>query len=608
MSSYREAEGIELLQRLYEHSGEPVAVDTETTGLHVGGPDDYCIGVSIACVIDDEPYKHYFAVNHQTGQNIATDTLEKLKYVLEQDRLLIFANVQFDILSLETVAIYLQESNFIDICTMAHLANENWPRNKGVESLANYYLHDKGKIVDPFIEAEKRSGNKNITPEQMFDYAVMDAVTTYRVWYQLLEDPVWKALPEDIWPNKQELIRTLITMRRRGVLIDQELCQEYIDRGEAEMKRLARELGYPAIPKKPTKLHPNPDPDPLPVLGPKALAEIFLDRLKLPVLKKSDKTGKPSFDKEVMGLYDEMLERMDSPEAKLVKDYRGWQKAVSASYKPYLELVDSDGRLRCSYKTHGTVTGRLSSSEPNLQQIPKESNKPWNGKVKHCFIGKPGYTLVNADFSQLELRTGTAYADEKSLKQVFLEGRDIFTEMSVQLGFDRQTTKTFVYSTQYGAGEKRIMSAFGVTRPEARKMLARYRSTYPAFQVFSDMCKNRVETTGRAKLWNGRYRHFEYASDGYKAMNSVIQGGAADIMERVMVRCFRELDNPDCQMLLQVHDSITWEVRTELVDFYIPKIKAMMEDIHGAIGNDLFDDVKFAVDVGLWVEDEEKVK
>lgn len=607
MSSYREAEGREILSLLYENPADPIAVDTETTGLKVAGGDSHMIGLSLAGVVGGKAVSHYFGVDHETGENVHYSTVNQLRFVLQQPRPLIFANVQFDILSIETgLEIQLDGSDFYDICTMANLINENQPINKGLDSLSQFYLHEAGKLVDPYVEAEKKSGNHNITPEQEYEYAKMDAESTFRVWLELIKKQNWKELPSSIWPDKQELIRVLLAMRRRGVLINVPLAKEQIAIGEAEMKRLARELGYPAVPKKPTKMYPNPDPDPLPVLGPIALEDLFINRLDMPVIKRGKKQkngqpGKPSFDKEVMAEYDLILERLDNNDAKLVKAYRGWQKTVSAAYRPYVELLDSDGRLRCSYKTHGTVTGRLSCSEPNLQQIPKESDKLWNGKVKQCFVAAEGYTLINADFSQLELRLATAYAGEESLRQVFAEGRDIFDEMSIELDFDRQTTKTFVYSTQYGAGIKRIMSAFGVLRERAQQMLQKYAETYPRFRRFADYCASRAKKDGRVKIWSGRYRHFQYPdSEDYKAMNSVIQGGAADIMERVMCRVFRELDDEEnCRMLLQVHDSITFEVKTEYVDYYTAEIKRVMEDVPGSIGADDFD-VKWAVEVGPW--------
>jgi DNA polymerase-1 len=463
---------------------------------------------------------------------------------------------------------------------MAHLINENKPFNKGLDGLSQYYLDGASKVYDPILEKEKKTGWLNTTPEMMYNYAVTDAELTWRVWDKLNGMKEWAALPESIWIDKQALIRVLLAMRRRGVMIDQSLAREYVDKGEAEMERIKEELGM------------NP-------ASPMQLKKLLIDDLGLPVVKKSPKTGKPSFDKMAMVHYDTMLEKLDSPIAKHIKEFRGWQKAVSAAYKPYLELLDTDGRLRCSYKTHGTATGRLSCSEPNLQQIPKASDKAWNGKVKECFIAKDGYTLVNADFSQLELRLATAYAKELELQKVFNEGRDIFTEMSKQLGMSRQDTKTLVYSMQYGAGEKRIMDVFGVTKPEAQRIRENYFITYPKFRQLNERCTQKVNATGTIKIWTGRERHFEDKNDGYKAMNSVIQGGAADIVERIMVRCYDQLESENCHMLLQVHDSITFEVKTELVDEYMERIRAVMENVDAVTGDTKFD-VKFAVDVGYW--------
>jgi DNA polymerase-1 len=301
--------------------------------------------------------------------------------------------------------------------------------------------------------------------------------------------------------------------------------------------------------------------------------------------------------------YDSMLEQLENPVAKLIKEFRGWQKAVSASYKPYIDLVGMDGRLRCSYRLHGTATGRLSCSEPNLQQIPKTSDKPWNGKVKECFIAQDGYVLLNADFSQLELRLATAYAGEEELKKVFNEGRDIFTEMSKQLGMVRHDAKTLVYSMQYGAGEQRLMNVFGVDKAKAKEIRQNYFNTYPNFRRLNERCTTKVEQTGEIKIWSGRKRHFENRNEAYKAMNSLIQGGAADIVERIMVKCFKELESEDCRMLLQVHDSITFEVKESVVPQYLEKIRTIMEDVNAVTGEVDFD-VRFDVEVDYWVPEE----
>ena len=570
-SSYAESEGRNILRDLYDAPGVPVSVDTETTGFNCVGGVDRCIGVSIAAVIDGKPVSHYYGIHHEVGDNIDISTLEQLKYVLEDGRPLIFANVQFDVLALESIDIRVADSPFYDILTMANMVDENNPIQKSLSQLSLRYLDEQGKLDTPEITKEKKSGWKNTTPELMYEYAVADAVTTWRIWDQLIQHEEWLAIPAEVWEEKQKLIRVLLHMRRRGVRVDQQLAADMVRIGEARVEEIKTELGV------------NPASN-------KDMYELLIVQLGLPVLKESKKTGKPSFDKFAMEEYEVLLEQMDSPVANLIKEFRGWQKAISASYKPYLELVDADGRIRCNYKTHGTVSGRLSCAEPNLQQVPKQSDKPWNGKVKSCFIPKDGYTLVEFDYSQLELRLGTAYAGEESLKKVFNEGRDIFDEMSAQLGMTRQDTKTLVYSMQYGAGEKRIMAAFGVDQPKAKYLRENYFNTYPRFKALSDQATMMAEKNGKVKMWSGRYRHFQYKSDSYKALNSIIQGGAADIVERIMVRAFNEIDNPECQLLLQVHDSLLWEIKTEKLDEYSERILNLMVDVQPDFG------VKFAVE------------
>jgi len=578
-------ESLRVLKILYDNPGSVIAVDTETTGLSVAIGTDTCIGVSVAAVINNEPVAHYFPTNHKVGENVSKSTLEKLKYVLENKKnTLLFVNAQFDLLSLETIGIIASELYFVDIPTMAHLINENKPYNKGLDSLAQFYLKDPGKLKDPELDKEKKTGWANTTWQKMWSYALKDAELTWRLYHHLQNMSAWKDLPAEIWPHKQDLIRVLLSMKRHGVRIDVQLAQEYVQKGEEVMAQMEKALGV------------NP-------ASPKQLKKLLIDDMGLPVVKTSKLTGNPSFDKQAMLAYDSMLEKLKNPVAQQIKTFRGWQKAVSAAYKPYLDLVDTDGRLRCSYRLHGTATGRLSCAEPNLQQIPKASDKAWNGKVKECFIAEEGHVLLNADFSQLELRLATAYAGEEDLKKVFNENRDIFTEMSKQLGITRHDTKTLVYSMQYGAGEQRIMDAFGATKQEAKMIRQNYFSTYPDFRRFNERCTNKVEEAGRIKIWSGRERHFENRGEAYKAMNSVIQGGAADIVERIMVKCFKELEGPECRMLLQVHDSITFEVKESVVPQYIEKIRTIMEDVNAVTGDVDFN-VRFAVEVDYWVPQE----
>jgi DNA polymerase-1 len=588
-TSYLEDEGMELVDYLLSHPEKPVGIDTETTGLRVasedGNADDWCIGISIA-TRDDEGFiwSHYYGVAHETGINIADANFDRLAEMLESRQgPLIYANVQFDVLSMETQGVRVVDRAFYDIPTMALLVNENEPQTKSLDQISARYLgNDFQKVQDPFVEKEKKTGNRTITPEQEFEYARVDAELTLMDWEVLKEEPTWKDLPVDIWESKQKLIRVLIAMRRHGVAVNTKVAATEYRKGTEAMAKVLDELGYVNM-------------------GPKALEELFLERLGLPVVRRTPK-GKPSFDKFAMETYEQMLEKVHSEEATRVKEYRGWMKSTSASYKPYLDLLSSDGRLRPTFNTHRVTTGRLSCSEPNLQQISKDGGKPWNQNVKKCFVARPGFKLLSADYSQLELRLATAYADEKLLKEIFLDGRDLFTEMGQQLHMERGEAKRLTYTIQYGGGAKRVAQQFGVSISEAKKIIANFWATYPNFKRLNDFCAGRVIQQGRIRLWSGRYRTFRYSSDSYKAMNSLIQGGAADIVERVMIRAYDELESDDCRMLLQVHDALVFEVREDLEEEYKQLIKELMEDIPGALPEEAKDyfPVRWNVEVEEW--------
>lgn len=360
-----------------------------------------------------------------------------------------------------------------------------------------------------------------------------------------------------VWQHKLDFYKVILAMESRGIGVDVEFCQYMEQKGKDEMERVVKELG----------LNPGNKAD---------LTKLLIDELELPVVKVSEKTGKPSFDKFAMEEYDEILENRDNPTAKRVLEYRGWQKAVSSYYKPYQELLSSDGRLRADYKLHGTVTGRLSCQKPNLQQIPKEGTKAWNGRTKECFQAAPGFKLVEVDYSQLELRLGTAYSQEESLMVVFAEGRDIFTEMSKELGMSRQETKGLVYSIQYGAGVNRISNIFDVSRQEAQTIINNFYKTYPGFRKMTRACESLVKKNSYLRLLSGRRRHFRNDSEARKSFNSLIQGGAADLVERAMVRIFKQIDSDDCKMLLQVHDSIIFEMKEDRVMEFVPAIIKLM--------------------------------
>lgn len=558
-----------------------LVIDTETNGLDIRDGRGYCIGISMCMKVDEAYFGIYLPIKHnsETEGLITAEQLKKLKSIIEYwPGVIVFHNAKFDLESLRTAGINYT-GIFFDTMLMCHLINENYPFAKDLSSCVKHYVDKEmsKKDDDAFKWLVKFYGWAGVPINVMYEYAVHDAYITCLLYYAII-DKFNEEVPAEFWEHKQRLTRVLIQMERRGVYIDTEMSKVMVDLGESELVRITQELhGF------------NPGSN-------KDLQYLFIEKLKMPVVKRSKKTNAPSFDKEAMEEYDRMLESEDDPTAKLVFAYRGWQKTVSSNYRAYLDLLSPDGRLRPNYKMHGTKTGRLSCEKPNLQQIPRQSEKPWNGNLKNAFIPTPGYQLWEFDYAQLELRLGTAYAKEEELIKVFEEDRDIFTEMSTVLGFTRQNTKTFVYSTQYGAGLDRLMHVFKISRDAADDMRRNYYNAYPKFVAVSKRASSLCKYNGKIQLWTGRYRHFwDRREDAHKAFNSVIQGGAADIVEQVMVRLFDEVHDDDtCRMLLQVHDSVVFEIRDDMVETMVEKISAIMVDVQPDFG------VKFKVEAKQW--------
>lgn len=567
-----------------------VAIDTETNGLDVRDGRGYLIGISIAWRDTDGPTAFYMPFRHDLDMfNFDFNKFRQaLQRILDNKRV-IFHNAKFDLVSLRTIGLVTASTRFFDTMLVAHLINENSPMAYDLDTVSKHYLKKPGKQDKDIVnKMAKTVGWDGVPPKYMGPYATQDALGTLELG-EVLMDKVKAEKLGKVWAHKERFTRLIMRMELAGVKVDTRLAKEQIAKGQSRMLAIINELGG-LVPSKRN-----------------ALKKLLLDELKLPPIYKVDKrTGIQSvtFDKKAMEEYDIVLSRLDNPIARRVLEFRGWQKTLSSNYQAYLDLLSPDGRLRCNYKLHGTHTGRLSCANPNLQQIPRESDKEWNGKLKQAFIGKEGYTLVECDFSQLELRLGTAYAQEESLKTVFSEGRDVFSEMAESLGMSRQDTKTLVYSIQYGAGVNRISNVFGVSIGQARSIIEGYYTTYPGFREISNKVQAYVAKNKRAPLWSGRYRHFMYPEkQAYKAFNSVIQGGAADIVEHVMLHLDKKgyngyTSDADCKMLLTVHDSVVFEIRDELVKELIPSIEETMADVNSATDRDF--GVKFAVEAKKW--------
>lgn len=581
------------LEGLYIRDGRDmvVAFDTETNAKDIRDGSGYMTSFSLSIRLGTQYFVCYFPVAQGDAPELNESWDWYVHFLENFNGILVMHNAKFDLEVLYASGVDYK-GNFYCTMLMCHLINENYPFSKDLSSCVMHYVNPKLKKKDDqyFDWCVKRFGWANIPIEIMRTYAEHDAYVTLRLYFAII-DKFQKEVPPEYWDHKKQFMYVIRAMERSGILIDQSMCREMIKIGEEEMESARKAL---------KGINPG---------SPKDLKTLFIDEMKMPICGIT-KTGKElqkkgieidpyeyaSFDKEAMSEYERLLENTNNPTATLVLKYRGWQKTVSSNYKSYLDKVSADGRLRPTYKLHGTKTGRCSCSDPNLQQIPRSSEKPWNGNLKQAFVAKRGYELWEFDYSQLELRLGTAYASIPELAEVFNEGRDIFQEMANQLGMSRQGTKTFVYSTQYGSGIDRISYALKVTRERAEEIRQTYRDAYPGFIRVSNKAANICKRTGKVELWSGRFRHFfSRKDDAHKAFNSICQGGAADIVESIMVRLYNEfyLDS-ECVLLLTVHDSVVFEIKAELVEEYSRRIMDIMGDVRPDFG------VKFAVEGKQW--------
>lgn len=564
-------------------SAPKLTIDTEGTLNH---PFSQTWGVSYSF----KGVSEYFAFNHKLGENLPLAWKPQLIDVLENSPCLVMHHAKHDLRALRSFGVDIKKIPKF-YCTMmkSHMIDEN-RFAQSLEAVSRAYGGDPKAMPELAKKIANDFGWANIPVDLMRSYAANDAVITEHADNAM--QPEWDehGFEGEYWDIEQDFTRLLGDIEDNGALIDQDLATRELERGTTIMKEISDSLGF------------NPGSQ-------TQLGKFLIEDLGLPVLKRNKKptknhprgTGKPSFDKEAMEGYDELLQRRNDKRAREILVYRGWQKTTSSNYKPYLELLHPDGRLRCNFKQHGTKTGRLSCELPNLQQIPKSSTNDWNGGLKAAFIVENGRIPWEADYSQLEFRLGAAYGRVQRLIDLFADmGRDVFEEMAKDLGMVRQDVKTLVYTLQFGGGVTRIKEVFGVSEMVAKAIRDNFFTKYRGLLLVANKAQRLCEENGYVKNWAGRRRHFRYPkTDSRKAFNSVIQGGAFEIVKRGMVRLWRDgILNDECRMDLQVHDSARFDIEEGKEHIYLPEIRRVMEDVQPDFG------VKFRVDIHRWGTEE----
>ena len=448
-----------------------------------------------------------------------------------------------------------------------------------MDSLASKYLGvETISFEDIAGKGAKQLTFNQIELEQAAPYAAEDADITLRLhqtlWGELSKQPELAKVFTEI---ELPLLPVLARMELLGTTIDPKLLHQQSQEIEvrlAELERQAHELAGQEF---------N-------LSSPKQLGEILFVKLGLPILKKTPK-GAPSTAEEVLA---ELAETYDLP--RLLMEHRGLAK-LKSTYTDKLPLMikPQTGRVHTSYHQAVAATGRLSSTDPNLQNIPVRNEQ--GRRIRQAFIPSAGYKLVAADYSQIELRIMAHLSGDQGLLTAFAEGKDIHKATAAEVfGVAleavttdmRRSAKAINFGLIYGMSAFGLAKQLGIGRAEAQKYMDLYFERYPGVLEYMERTRQQAEAQGYVETLFGRRLYLpdiKSRNAGLRkgaeraAINAPMQGTAADIIKRAMIAVdgwIRGITDGSIHMLMQVHDELVFEIREEKLEEYIALIKEKM--------------------------------
>jgi DNA polymerase-1 len=591
-----------------------VAVDTETNSLDPLRCD--LVGVSLSI----EPGRAcYIPVLHSDGPAQGDllggsapqgpkplpkpEIVARLKTLLEDPAVLkIGHNIKFDIQVLSGCGLAVAP---IDDTMLLSYVLESGGHGHGMDELAQLYL---GHKTIPFSEVCGTGKNQitfdRVPLDKALAYAAEDADVTLRLHRALKPRLVAEHMTAVYETLERPLVAVLAEMERHGIHVDKAELQGMSVEFAGRMAELEREIYRLADPTSPDGFAFN-------VGSPKQLGEVLFERLSLPGGKKG-KTGAYATGADVL----EALAPLHDLPRKML-DWRQIAKLKSTYADALVEQINpTTGRVHTSYSMAATTTGRLASSDPNLQNIPIRTEE--GRRIRRAFIAEPGNKLLSADYSQIELRLVAHVAGIEGLKQAFRDGADIHAITASQVfgvpveGMDpmvRRKAKAINFGIIYGISAFGLANQLGIPNGEAKQYIDAYFARYPEIRDYMDRTKEFAKEKGWVSTLFGRKCFVQGIQDKNgavrsfaerAAINAPIQGGAADIIKRAMVRLPAALaaENLTARMLLQVHDELIFEVPDAEIDATSAVVRRVME---GAAQLD----VPLVVDIGVarsWAE------
>ena len=539
-----------------------MAVDTETSSLDPHQAD--LIGISLSSKIGKACY---IPVGHKSKKNINKDqTLKKLKPLLEDPSIKkIGQNIKFDFIVLFKHGIKI--TSMEDTMLMSYVLDSGKNRHN-MDTLSEIHLNHKPIAFKDLVGTGKKEINFSFVDlEKAKDYAAEDADVTFRLYKKFN-----KSLKDEKMINIYEtfekpMIKILADMEIEGIKIDNDFLKTLSSKFGKKIEKIQREV-Y-----KISKKEFN-------IASPKQLGEILYNDLKISDLKK---TKKGSFATSASVLEDLAFKGHKFPQ--LVLDWRQISKLKNTYSDTLPEHINpKTKRIHTSFLLAATTTGRLASSDPNLQNIPIKSE---DGKdIRKAFIAEKGLSLISADYNQIEMRILADLADVKELKKAFRNNEDIHSLTASQIfniGINkvnedqRRKAKAINFGIIYGISQYGLAKQINVSNQDAEEFLNAYFAKFPEIKSYMDKTIKFCRKSGYVNNIFGRKSHFININDkNYNvrnfqeraAINAPIQGSASEIMRLAMIRLdkrLKEQKNKKTKMLLQIHDELIFETSKEEV-------------------------------------------
>jgi len=547
-----------------------VAFDTETTGLDY--EKDKLVGFSF-CFNEHEayyvPFAHfYLGVPEQISEADAATAIRKIF-----NSKIVGHNIKFD---LHFITRFLNDESlktYSDSMILAWLINPESALS--LDKLSDKLLgHKMVAFKDTVKKGETFAG---VALEDACSYAAEDAFITYKLYelfLQKLELQDAAHLIEESQNVEIPFLTTLLTMEKEGIEVDSAFLEVFLTEVKATLLDLTKSIYEMAG----SEFNIN---------STKQLGVILFETLGLPVGKKT-KTGYSTDEKVLNGLKDrhEII-------AKLL-EYREVYKLYSTYIEPLLKLSREDkaSRIHTSFVQTGTATGRLSSKNPNLQNIPARSKLGL--KIREAFVAGEGKKLIGIDYSQIELRLLAHFSQDSVLVDAFKHNKDIHLQTAIALFGEeeapakRSIAKTVNFGLLYGMGAKKLSDTLGITTKEAKEIIEKYFDSFPTVKTYFRSIVDYSKEYGYVQTLLKRRRYFDYenatpmfrAAYERESVNSLFQGSASDLIKLSMNRIDQVIrdEKLNAKMLLQIHDELIFEVNADEAEVLGDRFRTIMQN------------------------------